>query len=93
MENWAELGGTVREVRPPAGDSPMSELVIQVDQADDVEGYPNLLSKTPGQELTVAIRAENPDDLGIEPGAKVRCRAQRAGPGVVVAHPDGLSSA
>ncbi len=92
IENWAELAGTLREIRPPAGDSPMSELVIQVDRADDVEGYPNMLSDTPGRELAVAVRADNPGDLGVEPGASVRVRAQRASPDVVVAHPDDVSS-
>jgi hypothetical protein len=92
IENWAKLSGTLREIRPPQGDSPMSELVIQVDRADDVEGYPNMLSDTPGRELAVAVRADDPSDLGVEPGASVHVRAQRAGPDVVVAHPDDVSS-
>lgn len=93
IANWARLTGTVREVRPPGDASPMSELVIQVDRADDVEGFPNLLSETPGQELTVAVKTANPGDLGLEPGASVSVHAQRASPDVVIAQPSGISSA
>jgi hypothetical protein len=92
IENWAELAGTLREVRPPDGPSQMSKLVIQVHKADDVEGYPNLLADTPGRELAVAIKTAKLDDLDVQPGAEVRCRAQRASPDVVVAHPDEISS-
>lgn len=92
IENWAELAGTLREIRPPEGTSPLSKLVIQVDKADDVEGYPNLLADTPGRELTVAIKTEKLDDLDVRPGAAVRCRAQRAGPDAVIAHPEEISS-
>ncbi|HET7506767.1 MAG TPA: hypothetical protein VFJ53_00260 [Solirubrobacterales bacterium] len=91
IENWAELSGTLRDLRPRAGASEMTDLVVAVDAAEDVEGFPNLLSDAPGQELTIAVRNEAlpPDPLA--PGEKVSLRAQRAAPDVVVAHPESLS--
>jgi hypothetical protein len=91
IENWADLSGTLRDLRPRPGVENMSELVLHVDRADDVEGFPNFLAETPGRELEVAIRN---DALPPEPppaGTRISLRAQRAAPDVVVAHPAGLS--
>lgn len=89
IENWAELRGTVRDVRPRRGVPHMSEIVLDVDAADDVEGFPNLLTEAPGQRLAVAVDSQS---LGhLQPGAGVRIRAQRADPRTVVAHPDGVT--
>jgi hypothetical protein len=87
IENWAELKGTVRAVKPRQGVPRMSDVVLAVEQADDVEGYPNLLTEVPGQELAVSVDTESLGDL--EPGVRVRVRAQRADPQTVVAHPEG----
>lgn len=87
VENWAELRGTVRAIRPRPGVPRMSEVVLAVDEARDVEGYPNLLAEAPGQELAVNVDTESLGD--VEPGARVRCRAQRADPRTVVADPAG----
>ncbi len=87
IENWAELSGTVRDVRPRPGVPQMSEMVLAVDEARDVEGYPNLLTEAPGGELAVAVESDRLG--GIEPGSRVRVRAQRAGPATVVSHPEG----
>ena len=89
IENWTELAGTVREVKPRPGVPQMSDVVLAVERADDVEGYPNRLADAPGGEVTVGIETEK---LGAAvPGAKVRCRAQRTGPRSVIAHPRGFS--
>lgn len=88
IENWAELTGTVREVRPRQGVPDMHEILLAVEGAADVEGYPNLLGDAPGQELAVSVDTEK---LGnAEPGARVRLRARRAGPETVIAHPEGI---
>jgi len=86
IENWAELSGVVRDVRPRPGVPGMSEVVLAVDGVRDVEGYPNLLSEAAGQELAVGVQSGGV--AGVEPGARIHCRAQRAGPRTVVAHPD-----
>ncbi len=91
IENWAELAGTVRKVHPPAEESRMGRLVIDVERADDVEGYPNLLAGTPGEELAVAVDPEKLGDLDLSPGSRVRLRAQRAAPNVVVAHSESIA--
>jgi hypothetical protein len=89
IENWAELTGTVEEVKPREGVPQMSDLVLAVDGASDVEGYPNLLTESPGQVLAVSVRNEK---LGqVAAGDKVRAKVQRADPRTVLVHPDGLS--
>jgi len=87
VENWAELRGTVREIRPRPGVPRMHDVVLAVDEARDVEGYPNLLTEAVGQDLVVSVDSASLGDL--EAGAKVRCRAQRADPRTVVADPEG----
>lgn len=89
IENWADLGGTVREIRPRQGVPGMSEVVLAVEEARDVEGYPNLLTEAPGQELVVSVDTDSLGEIG--PGTRVRCRAQRADPRTVVADPRGCS--
>jgi len=88
IENWAELSGVVRDVRPRPGSQGMSEVLLAVDGVRDVEGFPNLLTEAAGQELAVGIRTDRLS--GVEPGARIHCRAQRAGPRTVVAHSDHL---
>lgn len=91
VENWAELTGAVREIRPRPGVPGMSEVVLAVDGAEEVEGYPNLFAEAPGQELVVSVDTASLGD--VEPGATVRLRAQRAGPRTVVAAPEGPAKA
>jgi hypothetical protein len=91
IENWADLSGGVREVRPRPGVPQMSELAIEVERVDDVEGFPNAFADAPGGELTVAIETERIEQAGVHPGDSVRVRAQRTSPSLAVAHPDGLA--
>jgi hypothetical protein len=93
IENWADLSGRLREVRPRPGVPQMSELVVEVEEAEDVEGFPNVLAEATGRELAVAIETEKLKQTGVGPGDRVRVRAQRASPSVVVAHPEGLAKA
>lgn len=86
VENWADLTGTVRAIGARPGVPGMSEVVLAVEEARDVEGYPNLLTEAPGEELVVSADTADLDDL--EPGARVCLRAQRADPRTVVAAPE-----
>jgi hypothetical protein len=91
IENWADLSGRVLDLRPRQGVPDMSEMVVHVDRADDVEGYPNLLTEAPGEDLAIAVKTDKLREAGLETGAEIHCRVQRAGPGTVVAHPRGPS--
>jgi len=91
IENWTDLSGTLRDVRPREGSPGMTDVLIAVEEARDVGDFPNLLTGTPGQELAVAIETEAVPRLRLRPGDAIVCRAQRASPQTVVAHPDGLS--
>jgi hypothetical protein len=89
IENWAELTGIVREVKPRPDVPQMSNVVLAVERADDVEGYPNMLADAPGRDLTVSIETEKLG--GVAPGAKVRGRARRDDLEIVTVHPHGFS--
>lgn len=91
IENWADLSGGVREMRPRPDAPQMSEIAIEVERADDVEGFPNAFADAPGNELTVAIETERIEQAGIQPGDRVCVRAQRASPSLVIAHPNSLA--
>jgi len=66
-------------------------LVIAVERADDIAGFPNLLGRTPGRELAVSAAAEEVERLGLRAGDAIRCRSQRAGPRSVVVQPGSLA--
>lgn len=89
IENWAELSGSVREVRHRAAGR--SELLIAVERAEDVAGFPNLLAGTPGRELAVSVATDAVERMGLRGGDAIVCRAQRAGPRSVVAQPASLA--
>jgi hypothetical protein len=91
IENWADLLGSVREIRPHCGAPQMSELVLAVERADDVEGFPNAFAETPGNELPIAVETGRLEQAGIGRGDRVRVRVERASPSTVVAHPEGLA--
>lgn len=88
IPNWAQLRGPVRELR--GLDGGRSELIIAVERADDVAGFPNLLARFTGTELAVTVRTEAVERVGVRAGDAISCRAQRVGPRRVVAQPASL---
>lgn len=95
IENWASVTGVVRGVAPSDKGPDWRVLLLDVDpaQIDDVEGWPNLVRGQVGDDrrLAVICRASHVDASAVAPGQLVRCRAQLASPGQVMAHPDGFS--
>jgi hypothetical protein len=69
------------------------ELVLAVEEADDVDGAPNLLGHTVGQDVTVTTEAAHADGLHLEPGARVVVGAELRGPGAVWSRPNDVRRA
>jgi len=88
VENQTRLTGRVLARRPHPGVDQWDELRLDVSGADTVQTMPNLLGRTVGQQVTVAVnRDELPagDLTGLEFNGLVRL----AGPETVVAVPAG----
>lgn len=49
IENWADLSGTLRALRPREGAPGMTEILIAVEEARDVDDYANLLPPRPAR--------------------------------------------
>lgn len=75
VENWAEVEGVVTRVGEGDG---RPELEIEVESAQEVAGYPNLLADHVGRLITI-ILADDATELRPEPGDRVRCRVRKAG--------------
>ena len=84
-ENLTEVEGEIvaREPHPRLAD--FDEVVVNVQRAAPVEGKPDLVRPTPGDDLRVAVRRELIGDA--PPGARVRLRAARTSSGDVMAEP------
>jgi len=95
VENWAEVVGTVSDVA--ASDRGPDWRVVVVDvssgQVANVGGWPNLVRSqvTSQRRLLVTCPAAPLQQRGVQPGQQVRGGARLAGPGQVLAHPDGLT--
>lgn len=94
VENWAEVVGTVREVSPSRRGADWRVLVVDVStgHVDKVGGWPNLVRSQVNEEkrLTVTCPAAPLASRHVTSGQQVRGRARLAGPGQVLAHPDGF---
>lgn len=95
VENWAEVVGTVREVSPSRRGDDWRVVVVDVSSGhvDNVGGWPNLVRSQVNDEkrLTVTCPASSLAGRNVTAGQQVRGRARLAGPGQVMAHPEGFA--
>ena len=80
IENWTAVEGKVVSVAAP-------DVVIRIDKALDVEGFPNLMKDTAGKTITVRIPT---GAAAPKPGASLKARVRRGGPKSHFFHPDDL---
>lgn len=85
IENWARIRGRVETVED-ADVADHLAVALVIDSVEPVEGYPNRLSREPGDELTVLVRRGTVGDVA--PGSVLRARVRRAGLQRVYAHPE-----
>lgn len=88
IENWSDIRGTIREIRPsPAGEA-FCEVTIEVDILSETDGFPSLVPFHPGETIPVQGRKDIPGFEKLSEGAKISGRIRMAGPGRYFFHPE-----
>lgn len=88
VENWADIEGRVNQVVPAADAPGLIEVTVDLERADDVEGFRNLLADSRGSVITVLLPSGIAYEQGLRAGARLVARARRAGPDRTFVHPD-----
>ena len=96
IENWAQLDGTVREVRPDPELPDQLVAVVDVDAVESVEDdegklFPNLFADAAGTSVEVRVPAAPASDQQLASGCKISARVKRTGPNRSFVHPQHLS--
>ncbi len=90
IENWARLMGTVVHVAPSPSQSRFSLVVLDIETAEDVEGFPNLFTKSRGTQLSISVPAGLLTQMENTSNVRIECRVSRRSPRVVIAHREGF---
>jgi hypothetical protein len=88
IENWSLLVGHVRHIANHDSGSDFTTVALDVEQVDDVDGFPNLLADANHTTVHIAVRDDRLRRLALEPGDRIRCRTRRARGNRLFAHPD-----
>jgi hypothetical protein len=96
IENWAQLEGTVREVRP---DPELPDQIVAVVDVESVEPvsdndgklFPNLFAEAPGQTIELHVPAHPAAERQLAPGRQISARVKRAGTSRSFVHPRHLT--
>ena len=90
VENWADIEGEIRGVRP--GELQGYKTVdVLVKDATDVDDYPNLLRQRMGEVIALNVpepRAETLREVYESGRSNIACRARLAGSNRFFAHPE-----
>jgi hypothetical protein len=90
VENWADIEGEIRGVRP--GELRGYKTVdVLVKDATDVDDFPNLLRQRMGEVIAVNVpepRAETLREAHESGRSNIACRVRLAGPNRFFAHPE-----
>lgn len=79
IENWSEVRGRITAAHETTVTNHVA-VTVSIDSVEPVEGYPNLLHKRPGDELTLLVRKSFVDVNRLLPGALFSGYVRRAGP-------------
>jgi hypothetical protein len=90
-ENWADLEGVVQDVTPDPSRPGWVMASVDVRSASPVEGYPNMLAKSVGSLIRLAILAREANGT-VAPGVRIRARARLAAPRLAFARPGALDT-
>lgn len=78
IENWAILSGTIQQLSVSQQYPKFYELNLQVENAEDVPGFPNLLKDTLNQVATILIPTDLTSELKIQEGDFLNARVRKA---------------
>jgi len=68
IENKAKIDGTVNAINENEGPQGYSQIKVQLQRSEDVEGFPNLAKADEGSVITINIRPEKVSSCNIEIG-------------------------
>ena len=88
IENWTDIHGSIQRWQAESDIPGHGILEVYVEEAFEVEGFPNLLGQTPGSLLNVYVSAATVEGQAIRPARKIACRVRLGGPNKVFCHPD-----
>lgn len=81
VENWSRIVGTVQEWQPPADPSDPGVVVVRVDGIGTVKkgdrSYPNLLTKSVGEILSVQVPSIDAQGLDLARGMRIELEVRR----------------
>jgi hypothetical protein len=90
IENWSDLVGRIQHISNQNPKRNFTTIALDVEQVDDVEGYPNLLADVDHTTVHLDVRNELLRQLGLKSGYRIRSRTRRARGDRLFAHPDQL---
>jgi len=90
-ENWADVEGVVSDVAPDPARPGWVVASLELRAAEPVEGYPNILARSVGSSIRLAVPADEADGAELTSGSTVRARARLAAPRLALARPDSLT--
>jgi transcription termination factor Rho len=88
IENWSDLVGRVRHISNHDPGTDFTTIAVDVEQVDDVKGFPNLLADVNHTTVHIAVRDDRLRRLRLKTGDRIRCRTRRARGNRLFAHPD-----
>jgi hypothetical protein len=91
IENWSELVAQVKAIQPAEDLDGFDLVELQVEEAFEVEGFPNLLAESVGTSIEVFFPDECVKTYEISPGIFVSCRVRRANLTRIFVHRDSIS--
>lgn len=92
VENWAEIEGVVRDVRPSPRGGALIEATVDVAVVRPVAGFPNFFEDAAGRVLHVQAPAALAQARGLHAGVRLAARIRRgASRSSAFVHPEHLT--
>jgi len=91
IENWSDLVALVKAIQPAEDLDGFDLVELQVEEAFEVEGFPNLLAESIGTSIEVFFPDECVKSYEISPGICVSCRVRRANLTKLFVHRESIS--
>jgi hypothetical protein len=91
VENWSDLVAQVKDIHPAEELDGFDLVELFVEEAYEVEGFPNLLAESVETSIRVFFPDESVKSLEIFPGSVVSCRVRRANLTKIFVHRGSIS--
>ena len=91
IENWSDLVARVKAIHPAKDLHGFDLVELQIEEATEVEGFPNLLAESIGTSIEVFFPDECVKSFEISPGICVSCRVRKANLTKIFVHRESIS--